>query len=195
MQVPLEIAFHNTESSASAEEQIRAHVADLERIFDRVTSCRVWVDQRARNSNDTIPPVVHIDMAIPGHKDVVVSYEPDHLQRKFQQPDLRQAINEAFRRAERQLLDLKEQMSGRTKEGYHDAENQALGQIAELTPEKESGFILTNNGGLLYFHKNRMLSGDFDTLRRGEPVYYVEAMGDTGPIATKVRVKANGNGA
>ena len=35
-----------------------------------------------------------------------------------------------------------------------------------------------------------MLSGDFDDLKRGDEVYYVEDVGDTGPIATKVRVKA-----
>jgi cold shock CspA family protein len=34
-----------------------------------------------------------------------------------------------------------------------------------------------------------MLSGDFDTLERGQEVHYVEDIGDTGPIATKVRVK------
>jgi cold shock CspA family protein len=32
-----------------------------------------------------------------------------------------------------------------------------------------------------------VLSGDFDKLRRGDDVTYVEHMGDTGPIATKVR--------
>jgi len=34
-----------------------------------------------------------------------------------------------------------------------------------------------------------MLSGDFDRLTRGEEVSYVEEVGDTGPIASKVRVK------
>jgi folate-dependent phosphoribosylglycinamide formyltransferase PurN len=34
-----------------------------------------------------------------------------------------------------------------------------------------------------------MLSGDFDSLRRGSAVHYVEEVGDTGPIATKVRLK------
>ena len=46
-------------------------------------------------------------------------------------------------------------------------------------------------GALLYFHRNAMLSGNFDDLRRGHEVYYVDAMGDTGPIASKVRVKKN----
>ena len=55
MRVPLEIAFHNTESSDWAETEIRGRVADLEKICDRLISCRVRVDQRATNSSGTIP--------------------------------------------------------------------------------------------------------------------------------------------
>jgi ribosome-associated translation inhibitor RaiA/cold shock CspA family protein len=195
MQVPIEIAFHNIESSDWAETEIRERVADLEKIYDRIISCRVHVDQRATNSSGTLPPVVHIELGLPGRPDVVVAHEPDHLMRKYQHPDLHKAINEAFRIAERRLLDVKEQRDGRTKEAHHDAPNQALGQIAETDPGGEFGFLLTKEGGLLYFHRNAMLSGSFDDLRRGHEVYYVENMGDTGPVASKVRVKraaANG---
>jgi len=48
---------------------------------------------------------------------------------------------------------------------------------------------MTKEGGLLYFHRNVILTGDFDKLRRGDEVRYVEDVGDTGPIATKVWVK------
>jgi ribosome-associated translation inhibitor RaiA/cold shock CspA family protein len=194
MQVPLEVAFHNVEGSDWAEAEIRDRVADLEKIYDRLTSCRVRVDQRATNSSGTIPPVVHIELGIPGRKDVVVSHEPDHLMRKYQRPDLHKAINEAFRIAERRLVDMKEQRDGRTKESHHDALNQALGQIAEIDPGGEFGFLLTQEGAVLYFHRNSVLAGNFDDLRRGHEVYYVEDMGDTGPVASKVRVKrTNGN--
>jgi ribosome-associated translation inhibitor RaiA/cold shock CspA family protein len=196
MQVPLEVAFHNIDSSDWAEREIRDRVADLEKIYDRLTSCRVRVDQRATNNNGTIPPVVHIELGIPGRPDLVVSHEPDHLLRKYQRPDLHKAINEAFRIAERRLVDLKELRKGRTKEPHHDGPNQALGQIAETDPGGEFGFLLTKEGALLYFHRNAMLSGNFDDLRRGHEVYYVEDMGDTGPVASKVRVKrSNGSGA
>jgi cold shock CspA family protein len=97
-----------------------------------------------------------------------------------------------FRIAQRGLRDLKEQREGRTKEPRHDSENQSLGQVVELTPDADHGFLLTKEGGLLYFHRNAVLIGDFDRLDRGDEVYYVEDLGDTGPIATKVRVKAEG---
>jgi cold shock CspA family protein/ribosome-associated translation inhibitor RaiA len=195
LQVPLEIGFHHIESSNWAEQEIRARVADLERIYDRLVSCRVHIDQCNSNTSHSIPPVVHIELGIPGRKDLVVSHEPDHLMRKYQRPDLHHAINEAFRIAERRLLDLKEEeKTVRTKGGQHDSRNQSLGQIAEIDGAGDFGFLMTKEGGLLYFHRNSMLSGNFDELRRGDEVHYVEDTGDTGPVASKVRIKKATNG-
>jgi cold shock CspA family protein/ribosome-associated translation inhibitor RaiA len=194
LQVPLEIAFHNMNSSAWAEQEIRSRVADLERRYDRLVSCRVRIDRTAKDLTGTIPPVVHIELGIPGGKDLVVSHAPDHLLRKYKHPDLRNAINEAFRTAERQLLDLKEQRDGRTKAAQHDGPNQSLGRVAEIDTAGDFGFLLTKEGGLLYFHRNSVLAGDFEDLHRGDEVHYVEETGDTGPTAAKVRVKKNGAG-
>jgi ribosome-associated translation inhibitor RaiA len=190
MEIPLEIAFHNIDASEQAESEIRSRVAELEKLYGRLNSCRVRVDQRAVNRSGTIPPMVRIELGIPGYKDVVVSHEPEHLQRKYQRPDIYNAIHEAFHVAERRLRDVKEQRKGRTREPQHDSENQSLGQVAELWPQNDHGFLMTKEGGLLYFHRNAMLSGDFDRLQGGDELYYVEDVGDTGPIACKVRVKA-----
>lgn len=189
MQRPVEIAFRNIESSDAAEAAIRDHVARLERMYGRMTTCRVRVDQRNQNVNESMPPVVHIDISVPGHKDIVVAHEADHLQRKYQAPDLRNAINEAFRIAERRLGKYKDKLTDHgVAERGHEAANEFRGQVAELTPEKDFGYVLTKEGGLLYFHRNSLLNGVFDDLRRGDEVSYVEQAGDTGPIASKVRV-------
>jgi ribosome-associated translation inhibitor RaiA/cold shock CspA family protein len=190
MQVPLEIAFRNMPSQEWAEQEIRSRVAKLDRLVDRIISCRVRVEQQAKTSTGTVPPVVHIEVRLAGHHDIVVSHEPEHLRHKFQRPDLHNAIHEAFRIAEDRLVDLKNRRQGRTKDGQHDAANQSLGEVAELTPGEDFGFLMTKEGGLLYFHRNSMLQGDFDQLQRGDEVFYVEALGDTGPTATKVRAKA-----
>jgi ribosome-associated translation inhibitor RaiA/cold shock CspA family protein len=142
-----------------------------------------------RMRNETIPPVVHIEISVPGHKDIVVAHEPDHLQRKYQAPDLRNAINEAFRIAERRLSKFKDKLTDHgVAERGHEAANEFRGQIAELTPEQDFGYVMTKEGGLLYFHRNSLLSGHFDDLCRGDAVSYVEQAGDTGPTASKVRV-------
>lgn len=189
MQIPVEIAFHNTESSESAEDAIRDHVARLERIFGRMTSCRVRVDQRNQNNTETMPPVVHIEIVVPGHEDIVVAHEPAHLQRKYQAPELRNAINEAFRIAERLLCKYKDKLTDHgSAKRVHEAANEFRGQVAEMNPGQDFGYVMTKEGGLLYFHRNSVLVGDFDSLKRGDDVTYVEGLGDTGPTASKVRV-------
>jgi ribosomal subunit interface protein len=187
MQTPAEIAFHNIEASESVEAAIRDHISRLERIYDRMTTCRVRVDQRNQNASKSIPPVVRIEISVPGRGEIVVAHEAEHLQRKFQAPELKNAINEAFRIAEMRLAKYKDKLTDRTAGATHEALQAFTGQIAELTPEKDFGFLMTKEGGLLYFHRNSLLAGDFDKLRRGDDVTYVEHMGDTGPIAIKVR--------
>jgi ribosome-associated translation inhibitor RaiA/cold shock CspA family protein len=187
MDVPLQIAFHKFDKTDWAEDEIRARVNKLGEIHDRITSCRVTVDQRASNVEGTIPPVVRIELTLPGAAPLIVAYEPDRLQRNFQTPDLNNAINDAFAIAERQLAQRKDQREDQVRD-HHDSANQFLGQVAELHPEQDHGFLMTKEGGLLYFHRNAMLSGNLDELRRGDDVHYVEEVGDTGPLATKVRV-------
>ena len=190
MQIAPEISFHNCESSATIEDAIRDHIDRLERIYGHMTTCRVRVDQRNQNQSDTIPPVVRIEISVPGHKDIVVPHEPGHLQRKYQAPELRNAVNEAFRIAERQLSKFKDKRADHgTADMRHEAAQEFRGQIAELTPGEDFGFLMTKEGALLYFHRNSMLTGDFDRLHRGDEVSYVEAMGDNGPTASKVRVQ------
>lgn len=186
MQVPLELAFHHVDSTEWAEAEIRERVAKLEKIYDRLVSARVKVERPAHNA----PAVVHIELGIPGRADIIVGQEAEHLQRKFQSPDLKVAINEAFRVAERRLFELKEKQQGRARHISHDGQNQYLGQVAEMHAAEDHGFLLTAEGSLLYFHRNSMLAGDFDKLRRGDELHYVEDIGDTGPTASKVRLKA-----
>src|SRR6476660_5520500 len=147
MQIQPEIAFHNIEKVDWAEDQILDHIQRLEEIYERLITCRVRVDQRNDNTNHTIPPVVHIEISVPSHKDIVVAHEPDHLQRKFQAPDLHNAIPEAFRIAEQRLSKFKDKLTDKTSEQTHEAALEFVGQVAELQPDQDFGFLLTKEGG------------------------------------------------
>jgi cold shock CspA family protein len=87
------------------------------------------------------------------------------------------------------LLDIKERRLDRSQQPPHEADREFLGQVAELHADRDFGFLINNAGSLLYFHRSSLLTGDFDKLVRGDVLHYVEEVGDTGPIATKVRVK------
>jgi hypothetical protein len=189
MQVQTDVAFLHVERSDWADAQIRDHIAALAQIYGRMSFCRVRVEQRADNSTHTVPPVVRIEIGIPGRKDIVVSHEPDRLQRKFQRPDLHNAITEAFRIAAVQLTEVKRKLADHKGAARHDGAGEFSGQIAEIAPGAESGLVMNGAGGLLYFHRSALIAGDFDTLQRGVEVAYVEGVSEAGPVALKVRVK------
>lgn len=195
MQVPLEIAFHGVAPSPWAEQEIRERVAHLQRIYGRLVSCRVRVDKREKKHNDAIPPVVRIELGVPGKPDLVVTHEPEHLLRKFQAPDLRNAIHEAFRIAERQLADLKEERTDRVRH-RRDAGGETgpsrSGQVAQIHRQDGYGFVMSSEGGLIYFNRADVIEGDFDALKIGVEIFYQEDASDTGPIATDIRVKQKG---
>ena len=102
-------------------------------------------------------------------------------------PDLRGALRDAFEAAERQL----ESSKGVLREDTSGPSGSALsGQITQLLPGEDHGFILNNLGTQLYFHRDSVTNGAFEDLSVGQAVHYVEEAGDAGPVATKVRVAA-----
>jgi len=188
MQIEPEISFHRCEPSDAVKDAIGRHVDNLERIYGHMTTCRVRIDQLNQNAGGTLPPVVRIEISVPGHKDIVVAHETSHLRRKFQSPDVGNAVNEAFRIAGQRLAQVKDILTDHQQVRSHEAVHEFRGQIAEMHADEDYGFVMTAEGGLLYFHRNSLLTGAFDTLRRGDGVTYVPDSGDTGPTASKVRV-------
>ena len=104
MQVPLEVAFHNIESSDWAETEIRAtrrRSGENLRPADVVPRPR-----RPAGQQRAAAPFRRWSISSSASPAATMSWsahEPDHLMRKYQRPDLHKAINEAFRIAERRL--------------------------------------------------------------------------------------------
>ncbi|MFM2043107.1 MAG: hypothetical protein RLY86_1683 [Pseudomonadota bacterium] len=179
METPLKIAFHNMEASDAVEAAIRERFAKLERLYDRMTACRVSVEHDHSQHRTGTIYAVHIDMLVPGHE-LVVSREPKEAEQKYAHPDVYTSIRDAFAAAERQLKSFKARQRGDVK--IHDAPVQ--GQITQLADDH--GFLVTNTGGLLYFHAHSVMNNGFPALLTGDKVQYTEEMGDTGPTASKV---------
>lgn len=181
MDVPVEIVFHNMPASPALEAEIRDRVEKLDRRYEHLVGCRVSVEQLHRRHQTGNLYEVHIEMRVPGD-DIVVSREPHRAREKFMDPDVGLAVRTAFKAAERRLSDYKRKQRGEVKP--HDSF--FAGQITQLYPAEDHGFLLTHEGTQLYFHRNSMVQRDFDALRVGDRVHFVETVGDTGPIASKV---------
>lgn len=184
MDRPLEIAFHNMSPSASLEAEIRERIEKLEKRYGRLIGCRVSVEALHRQHQKGNIYEVHITLSVPG-QDLAVSREPHRPKERYAHPDVRVSMREAFKSAERQL----ESWKGRKREDTSPPSGSAVGgQVAQIIPGADHGFILTNTGTQLYFHRDSVTNGRFEELKPGDAVHYVEEEGDAGPIAAKVRV-------
>ena len=181
MDIPVEIVFHGMPSKPAVETEIRTRTAKLDRLYQHLTGCRVAVEQLHRRHHTGNLYEVHIDLRVPGDE-LVVTREPHRAREKFADPDLGIALRNAFKAAERRLLDYKRRQRGEVKvhaEAF-------TGQVSQLDTEEDHGFILTHEGSQLYFHRNSLIHRDFDRLKLGDKVHFVETDGDTGPTAGKV---------
>jgi cold shock CspA family protein len=184
MDRPLDIAFHNTAPSEQVEAEIRRHVEKLEKRFPHLIACRVSIEALHNQHKTGNIQEVHVILSVPG-RDLAVSRAPHRAKDRFADPDVFVSLREAFRAAERQLQSHK---PGPTPAPTQPSGSAMLGQVAQILPQEDHGFILNNVGSQIYFHRDSVTNAEFGSLKPGDPVHYVEEAGDAGPVATKVRV-------
>jgi ribosomal subunit interface protein len=106
MQNPVQIAFHGIDKSDAVESRIREKVAKLEQFFDRITTCRVTVEQHHRSRSELThkdePYHVSIFLGVPG-EDLVVKRDPKNFDSLKDHQDVNIAVRDAFDTMERRL--------------------------------------------------------------------------------------------
>ena len=111
METPIEIDFQGEVSISGFREKIAKHVAQLEERFGRITTCRVIVKRRSAHHR-TGPYEINIRLALPQSKEVNVARSSDADERFA---DIDFALNDAFKRARRQLQDHARRLQGQVK--------------------------------------------------------------------------------
>jgi cold shock CspA family protein/ribosome-associated translation inhibitor RaiA len=181
MQTSVEIDFQGMTGNAGLRGAIKKHVADLERHFSRVTACRVVLKAPGGHHRTGGLYEVNIHLALPGGREVNVGHTAQDDERHS---DVTFAINDAFKRARRQLQDQARRLEGQVK--VH--ENQPIGTVTRLDESGEFGFLETSDGREIYFHRNSVLDHGFPRLSVGSRVTFAEEAGDKGPQASTVRL-------
>lgn len=115
MDIPLELSFHNMESSDALKAAVRAHVNKLEQFHDHIIGCRVVIEMPHRSQKASgNPPDVHIVIRVPG-KEIVVSRELAHGGHKKAATDAYAVLDNAFSVAQKQLKDYRRISHGDVK--------------------------------------------------------------------------------
>jgi cold shock CspA family protein len=181
METPVQIDFQGMDAQPDVQAAIAKHVAQLEDRFGRVTAGRVVLKAPGGHHRTGGLYEIHIRLALPEGREVNIGHTRQNDERYS---DLNFALNDAFKRARRQLQDQVRKLQGQVK--HHDGP--PIGTVSELDPLGEFGFIETDDGREIYFHRNSVLNGGFAELKVGSRVTYAEEMGDKGPQASTVKL-------
>ena len=153
--------------------RIQERVAKLDQFYNRITACRVTIEQSQRRHHQGKLFNVKIDLTVPG-SEIVVNRE--------EHEDPYVVIRDAFDALERKLESYARKQRGEVKTHVEVP----LGRVAKLFPERDYGFIETTDGRELYFHRNSVLEPDFESLQIGSAVTFLEEQGSKGPQAMRI---------
>jgi cold shock CspA family protein/ribosome-associated translation inhibitor RaiA len=194
----LQVTFRNIEPSPEIEEWIRAEAAKLDTLYTQLMGCRVMVELPHRHHKKGIPFHIRIDLTVP-QGEIVVKHEPSLSSRARQlreneirkqgevnipHKDLQQAITEAFKAAGRRLQDYARRQRGDIKSHVSLPE----ARVSKILPGAGYGFLTSDDGREIYFHKNSVLGRAFPRLKVGTTVRFAEEQGEKGPQASTVHV-------
>jgi cold shock CspA family protein/ribosome-associated translation inhibitor RaiA len=180
MQTPIKIDFQGMDAKPEIRAAIAKHVAQLEDRFGRLTAGRVVVKAPSGHHRTGGLYEINVHLALPEGREVNIGRTRQNDERHA---DLNFALNDAFKRARRQLQDQARKLQGQVKQH----EGPPIGTVKEIDPLGEFGFIEASDGREIYFHRNSVLNGGFADLSVGARVTFAEEMGDKGPQASTVR--------
>jgi ribosomal subunit interface protein len=175
MKIPLQVTFQNIPHSEAIESTINEKAKKLDRFFDRITGCRVAVEESQRRRHQGKLYSVRVDITVPGRELAVTQEENE---------DVYVAVRNAFDSAIRRLEEHAHRMHGNIK----THETPPGGRIIRIFPDEAYGFIKTSDNREIYFHRNSVVNKDFNKLKFGTEVTFIEEQGTEGPQAARVAV-------
>jgi ribosomal subunit interface protein len=174
---PLQVTFHGVPHSDAIETHVRTCASKLQTFFDRMTSCRVVIEAPHKHKHSGRPYRIRIDLGVP-QDEIVVSRDVGGDASE----DVHAAIDEAFDEVGRRLQD--HVKLHRPRQKHH--EHARHGTVAKLSIFEGYGFIQTEEGDEIYFHRNAVMHGAFDRMKHGDRVRFTEVTGEDGVHASTV---------
>jgi ribosomal subunit interface protein len=173
MQLPVQMTFRDIPRSEAVETAIREKVDRLERFSDHIMSCRVTVGIIEKHKHQGKLFNIRVDLTLPGSELVV---------NRDKAEDIYVAIRDAFDAVKRKLEQHVQRMRGEVQ--VHEVESH--GHVARLFSGQGYGFIEKADGTELYFHVYNCVHPDFDQLKIGDEVIFLEETGGDGLQANRV---------
>lgn len=181
MAVPLQVTFKGMESSPALEARIREKAARLEHFERDILRCHVTIEAPHHHHRTGRIFRARVEVFVPRGEIVVTRERPqDHAHE-----DPYVAVRDAFDAAVRQLEDHVRKLDHRTTPNEPVL---AHGRVVRFVAGEDHGFIETDDGQEVYFHRNSIAGHAFDRLRVGGRVRLTVTEGEKGPQAGVVHL-------
>jgi cold shock CspA family protein/ribosome-associated translation inhibitor RaiA len=187
MQTPVEIDFQGLEANEQLRACVTRNISMLEERFGRITACRIVIRGPSERHRKGGAFDVSIRLTLPQGREVDIGRSegrPEIAETNNRLLDPVIALNDAFKRARRRLQDHARRMQGHVK--AH--EGPPIATVTRFDDAAGFGFLETQDGREVYFHKNSILDGGVRSMVPGTRVTFFEEMGDKGPQASTVKV-------
>ncbi len=174
----VQLTFHGLQPSVSLSDYVQKKADKLTKLNERITHVRVALEAPHRHHRMGNAFRVRIDIGIPREEIII-----DRHHKGSGQDDAYAAIDIAFEDAARALRDESRVARGDVK---HHEEHAHHGVIFKLFSYEGYGFIRTDEGRDVYFHRNAVENGGFERMRRGSRVRFSESEESDGGHASHV---------
>ena len=183
MQTDPQIIFRDVEASPAIHEKIDEEIRKLDRVYDRITSCRVTVERAHHHGRKGHEFRVAIDLELPG-KHIVVNRKPGDV---GAHEDLAVAVRDSFLAARRQLDEL-----SRIRGGVHVKTHpeKHRGSVVRLMDADGFGFLRMLDGTEVFFRREGMAADDWTRLAEGTEVEFTLMDGEQGPYAVHLSLRS-----
>ena len=176
MQTPINIQFHQMEKSEAVTARLKDKTYELEKKFGQFISCHIIIEQDNKNQNQGRLFKIKINLNLP-KKEIIVNNQKDD--------DIFVVVRDAIASLTRQLED-HDRKRHDSRVGHGKIHDKILsGQVIKLFKEEDYGFILSNDDEY-YFSATNVHGADFNHIKLGDEVKFIEIVADEGLQAHRV---------
>jgi cold shock CspA family protein len=192
-----QVTYRNVRPTLQIERAIRREVKKLDRYYPNLTGCHVMLEIPHRHHTTPNPYHVRVELTLPGAQ-VVVGRQPTlhaaaqdlglaELPREFDidapEHEVVVSIRHAFDAARRRLQDTVR----RKRHAVKEHATPPTARVVRLFPDRGYGFLAAADGHEVYFHRNSVIDGGFESLEIGSEVRFAEEQGIEGAQASTVK--------
>jgi len=173
-----------------AKRLVREYAARLGRFGVDITTCDVVVEKPQKYQETGNPYRVRVHLRAPGRLEAVAVKEPGQHE---MHETMQSVVKNAFQAVERTFREELRKRRGEVKRHDPTADldedaQPATGFVVRIQHELDFGFIMSDDGREVYFHRDAVLHRAFDQLHPGAKVRFESEQGEDGPQATSVQV-------